>query len=90
LDELTNIFPPEWIEKRRQEHMQRVALYNKIDDDMELFQARLRKELKDNGYVKAKEVDDDLLARFTKLEARGKERFANSKKIESNGSDFED
>jgi hypothetical protein len=90
LDELTGIFPPEWIEKRRQEHKERVALYNQIDDDMELFQARLRKELKDNGYIKAKEVDADSVARFTKLEAWGREQFAKSEKIEYNESEWED
>jgi uncharacterized protein YaeQ len=83
------VFPPEWIEKRRQEHQERVALYNKIDDDMELYQDKIRKELSEHGYVKVKQVDDEWLARFNKLEARCKERFAMSKKIEFNDSDFD-
>jgi hypothetical protein len=67
-----------------------VALYNRIDDDMELYQDKIRKELSEHGYVKVKQVDDEWLARFNKLEARAKERFAMSKKIEFNDSDFED
>jgi hypothetical protein len=90
LDELATMFPPEWIEKRRQEHQERVALYNRIDDDMELYQDKIRRELSEHGYVKVKQVDDEWLARFNKLEARAKERFAMSKKIEFNDSDFKD
>jgi hypothetical protein len=90
LDDLTGIFPPEWIEKRKQEHKERVALYKEIDDDMELYKDKIRRELSERGFIQAKKVDDEWVARHAKLEAWGKEQFAKSEKIEYDESEWED
>ncbi|PNT69732.1 hypothetical protein BRADI_3g60500v3 [Brachypodium distachyon] len=60
LGSLASRYTAEEIEERRREHLELVEVCRQTDDEIEVRQAEIRRELAEKGYV---EVDDDYLAR---------------------------
>jgi hypothetical protein len=58
LDDLTDIFSPEYIKERKQQLEADEELFRKSDEESEVFRQRLIKSVRENGYF---EVDDQFL-----------------------------
>jgi hypothetical protein len=58
LDDLTDIFSPEYIKERKQQLEADAELFRKSDEESEVFRQRLIKSVRENGYF---EVDDQFL-----------------------------
>jgi hypothetical protein len=58
LDDLTDIFSPEYIKERKQQLEADAELFRKSDEESEVFRQRLIKSVREYGYL---EVDDEFL-----------------------------
>jgi hypothetical protein len=73
LDDLTDIFPPDYIKDRKQQAEADTELFRKTDEESEVFRQRVIKSVRENGYF---EVDDEYLVNREKANQWALEQWA--------------